>query len=170
MKAKCERMFSIFYAIPAFVEEAGRNEHGGGARVFSSTSWEHSRAAQRATEPRVLSRNLIGDEEKRKKREGKVESGEDVKSDEGKKWIVTKESARSGLMQETKKKETKLKQNKSTVVLCSLSLTSALRRGDYYIIPYICIIYITWPPYIFRPITRIGIFEAKRKIYIYIYI
>lgn len=66
-----------------------------------------------------------------------------MKSDEGKKWIVTKESARSGLMQETKKKETKLKQNKSTVVLCSLSLTSALRRGDYYIIPYICIIYIT---------------------------
>lgn len=71
--------------------------------------------------------------------------GEDVESDEGEKWIVTKESARSGLIEATKKKkkkETKLKQNKSTV-FCSLSLASALRRGDYYIIPYICIIYIT---------------------------
>lgn len=65
-----------------------------------------------------------------------------MKSDEGEKWIVTKESARSGLIEETKKKEKKLKQNKSTV-FCSLSLTSALRRRDYYIIPYICIIYIT---------------------------
>jgi len=44
-------------------------------------------------------------EEKRKKTEGKVELGEDVKNDEReKKWIVTTESARSGLMEETKKK------------------------------------------------------------------
>lgn len=101
---------------------------------------EHSRAARRATESRVLSRNLIGGEEKRKK-ERRVELGEDVKCGEEEKWIVTKESTRSGLIKEIKK-ETKLKQNKSTV-LCSLSLTSVLRRGDYYIIPYICIIYIT---------------------------
>lgn len=44
--------------------------------------WEHSRAAQRATELRVLSQNLIGGEEKRKKTEDKVELGQDVKSDE----------------------------------------------------------------------------------------
>lgn len=39
-----------------------------------------------------------------------------MKSVEGKKWIVMKESARSGLIKETKK-ESKLKQNKSTVLL-----------------------------------------------------
>lgn len=79
--------------------------------------------------------------ETKEEREGKVELGEDVKSDEGEKWIVTKESVRSG-QRGDEKKETKLKQNKSTV-LYSLSLTSVLRRRDYYIIPYICIIYIT---------------------------
>lgn len=68
-------------------------------------------------EPRVLSRNLIGGEEKRKKWEGKVELGEDVKSDEEEKWIVTKESSRSGLMEETKKKDkTKTKQINSILL------------------------------------------------------
>ena len=56
--------------------------------------------------PRFLSRNLIGGEEKRKKTEDRVELGEDVKNDEReKKWTVTTESARSGLMEETEEKK-----------------------------------------------------------------
>lgn len=70
------------------------------------------------------------------------------------------------------KGETKLKIKNKSTVLCSLSLTSALKKEDYYIIPYILYnIYHVTAVHL-PSITRIGIIEAKkkkkRKTYIYL--
>lgn len=61
------------------------------------------------------------------------------------------------------KGETKLKIKNKSTVLCSLSLTSALKKEDYYIIPYILYnIYHVTAVHL-PSITRIGIIEAKKK-------
>jgi len=61
------------------------------------------------------------------------------------------------------KGETKLKIKNKSTVLCTLSLTSALKKEDYYIIPYILYnIYHVTAVHL-PSITRIGIIEAKKK-------
>lgn len=93
-----------------------RKKHGGGALGSSGSPLCLENTPELFGELRVLSQNLIGGEEKRKKREDRVELGEDVKSDEGEKWIVTKQSLRLGLMETKKRDKTKTKQINSTLL------------------------------------------------------
>ncbi|EGI57279.1 hypothetical protein G5I_14749 [Acromyrmex echinatior] len=72
--------------VPVPVEETSTEEEQLGC---SGAALLYSPRLENTPKLRVLSRNLIGGEEKRKKTEGKVEMGEDVKNDEREKeWIV----------------------------------------------------------------------------------
>lgn len=76
----------IVTAVPVPVKETSTEEEQLGC---SGAALLYSPRLENTPKLRVLSRNLIGGEEKRKKTEGKVEMGEDVKNDEREKeWIV----------------------------------------------------------------------------------
>lgn len=129
------------FSLPSLLQvgETARNDERGGAQEFSVRAFllASKTLLDRSESLRLKSKfNWRRGETKRekKKEEKKVKSG----CRRRRRQVDRYEKVETIEINRGDKGETKLKQkkNKSTV-LCSLSLTSALKKEDYYIIPYI---------------------------------